>query len=280
MTTSEYWKRTSQLAAEFCDGPPPFNLTRLLRHFNVREVRERQLDHDARLVRINDDEYRIDVNTLVSGARRRLSVAHEIAHLIIAQVDQSTTFADDANVEALCNDLAGVLLVPDNAVQEYFSRQAAFQGWKTGLTCAAVLGASKEFGVSVEVMARRLFRDLSLRPDAVAIVWRKEREQAPLSIASSWAHTQSRLFIPRRKTAPGESVVLRAYSKEGTFRSFEVLNFGSLRGQFEHQAAGFMSFALRDALPPDRAVLSIVEGVPLGGLHREPTQTSLAFADC
>jgi len=249
---------------------PPFSLRGVLDHFRVGEVRERLLDRDARLI-VEGDRAIIEVNSIFPRVRRRLSVAHEIAHMIVNECDGrsklSVSHGDPAE-ESLCNRLAGELLAPDWALRNYLEREPDHlipQGNRS-IRCSTVLTAASVFGVSVDVISRRIFQDLGLAPSKVAIIWR-ERENSrtqsserALRICSVWRSLASQ-FIPLNKTAPAHSVIAKAFRNGGFLFQEEELTIGGLVGRFGVEAAGFKCLALPGSQTSSIAVLSLLEQV-------------------
>ena len=137
--------------------------------------------------------------------RRRLSLAHEIAHLILNDCAGRELFYSghsDSESEDLCNHVAGELLVPDWALRSYLNSNPVFEGWVSAINADTVLHAAAAFEVSVEVMAKRIFRDLKLAPNRIAVIWRYSGTENPLHLTRSCA---SRLRgIPRtaRSSSP------------------------------------------------------------------------------
>ena len=253
---SPYLSRARDVASQYFTGVPPCKLESLYPYFGVLEVRERQLDRDAQIIPAGSG-FIIEINALVSGARRRLSIAHELAHLILLDVDKDVR--SGPAVEQLCNELAGELLVPSTMLHATLAEQRTIEGWRDCVTCSSIFNISRRFAVSVEVAARRVFRDLDLVANSAAIIWRQFPEPGgSLRVGSAWSSPQWEAFIPRRKRVPKDSVILKAFHTEGTFVAHENLRLGSLRGVFDVQASGYMSFPLRAATPPDRSVLSLV----------------------
>jgi hypothetical protein len=240
------------------DETPPFSLDRLLKYFGVAGVRSRLLDRDARLIR-SDGQILIEINSLFPVVRRRLSIAHEIAHIIVNEVagrDRYCVRHSEPNEESLCNLLAGELLAPEWAIRGFLEDAEGLGGWQETVRCRTILSAASYFGVSVDVMARRMLQDLRLAPPKVAIVWRY-RDSA-LRITSSWHAWTERQFIPRNKTAPMSSVLLKAYEEGGVHRAKEELTFGSLKGSFLIEAASFRSSMPRGGAAPTKAVLALL----------------------
>jgi hypothetical protein len=234
------------IARGYQDSGPPFDVRPLLDHFNISEVRERPLDRDARLV-FQNGRLAIEVNPLFPANRRRLSVAHELGHILINQCSGADVLCadhDDPASESLCNRLAGELLAPQSAVTRYFERNPALGAWQDPVRCSSLVSAAKAFGISIDAMACRVFHDLKMQRNAVALVWRHSRNSTRLDseydlrLASVWHCIESLRFIPRNKTAPPRSVIRRAFRENGVLLGQECLCLGSLRGNFRVEAVG------------------------------------------
>ena len=253
------------LASGYSRGDPPFEFADLSGRYNVREVRERVLDRDAQLLS-SDGGFVIEVNTSLSAARRRMSIAHEFGHLIIREVenDGSRCHHSHLAVERLCNELAGEILCPEESLLRYFGKQNSLGNWHSPIRCQSVIEAARDFSVSVDLIARRVFLDLRLVPSAIALVWRytenrkSKKSGSALRVASAWHNLGESTFIPLNKTAPLDSVIVKAFEHNGSFRRFESMKLGSIKGSFEVEAVGFMSFPMRSMAPPQRAVLSLL----------------------
>jgi IrrE N-terminal-like domain len=253
------------LASSYSNGNPPFDLRCLLERYNVGEVRERLLDRDAQLLAV-DGAFTIEINSAVSAARRRMSLAHEFGHLIVNEVAGGNSFASHSNpeIERLCNTLAGELICPKAAIVAHFSKQQDLDTWNEPIRCQTVIDAALTFGVSVDLMARRVFVDLRMVRSSVALVWRfgdntkTGTRGAALRVASAWHDLGRKTFVPLNKTVPAGSVIAKAYERNGSFRGMEDFALGSMKGTFEVEASGFMSFPLRSMSPPVRAVLSVL----------------------
>jgi Zn-dependent peptidase ImmA (M78 family) len=237
------------------DESPPFSLKRLLQHFGVAEVRLRLLDRDARLVR-SDQRILIEVNSLAPVARRRLSMAHEIAHIIVNEVAGSDRYAvshSKPNEEALCNLLGAQLLSPDWAIRDYLERTGSLVEGPDAVRCRTILSAAEYFGVSVTVMSRRLLLDLDLAPTKIATIWRYR--DGALRISSAWHALHEQRYMSVGETAPLTSV-LKAFEGDGVHCATEQLTFGSLNGPFVVEAEGFRSSPTAGIVT--RAVLALL----------------------
>ena len=122
------------------DEDPPFGFAELLKRYKVLEVRERVLERDAHLLAV-DGSYVIEVNSTVSSARRRMSIAHELGHLIINEVCGDNSFAghSDPQIERICNDVAVELLCPGEVVRGYFAAQRSLGDWRSAICCQNVV---------------------------------------------------------------------------------------------------------------------------------------------
>src|SRR5208283_1162012 len=74
--------KAKELARLYEAEEPPFKLTELLGKYGVSEVRRRPLNGDARLL-AEGDGFVIEINSIFPRVRQRLSLAHEIGHLIL-----------------------------------------------------------------------------------------------------------------------------------------------------------------------------------------------------
>lgn len=120
------------------------------------------------------------------SARRRYSIAHEIAHSLIDEVfgalgasESSIPDAESAEIESLCQILAAEILMPIDVLPSALARGGA---------SPEVIGQfAAQFEVSLEAAARRV-ASTSLRP--VAIIFVKRRDEcesngrAPVTSAS------------------------------------------------------------------------------------------------
>ena len=223
---------------------PPFSVQPLIEEFGVAGVRERPLDRDACLT-VESGRLFIDVNSMYPAPRRRLSIAHEIGHLIVNRCSpRGTEFGCEPEIEAFCTHLAASLLAPEWALRAYFERQRAIADWRHRIGCSTILGASSAFSISVDAMASRVFCDLDLVPGLLAVVWRymentlKPGSEKAFRVASAW-HSKRGVFVPRNKTAPRDSVIARAFQWKGALSGIENLSLGTVRGTFRIEALGF-----------------------------------------
>jgi hypothetical protein len=228
-----------------------------LKLYGVAAVRERLLDSDARLVKESGKAV-IELNSLFPGVRRRFSLAHEIGHLVLNQCAQKGLFEEshgDTVAENICNEVAAELLVPQWALQEHVASTPVLDDWTDPLSASAIIRAARVFDVSIEMLAKRVFHDLSMAPNSVAVIWRVgPNRKTPdsgdaLRVRSVWQRPESPYFVPANKTAPRHSAIQLAYERGGKFRSQEQTSLGSMKGPLIVDAASFNSFSAPKADP-------------------------------
>jgi Zn-dependent peptidase ImmA (M78 family) len=256
--------RAAELTLLYASAEPPFSLDELTSKYDVSEIRYRPLDKDARLLE-GADGYVIEVNSIFPRVRQRLSLAHEIGHLIMGECSGQapSSFCDPA-AEKLCNNIAGILLVPDSALVAYLNRSPVFEGWEKSLSAVSVLNAAGKFAVSVELMAKRIFRDLRVAPERIAVIWRytentrSSSSSKQLRIAAAWHSTSKAVYVPVNKTASDNSLVFRAYATGRRSQGREIIDIGAMKREFFVDAAAFPSFSIGGHVPSNRAVLSLL----------------------
>lgn len=248
-----------ELTGTFYSGRArPHKLSEIAKSLDVKSVKVQPIDRAGLLVQDSDGKFNIVVNSLGSRARQRVTVAHELGHLILARMAGVRLEDSDEEVEQLCERIAGALLVPGWSLREYFERVRELGDWRERVRCTTLIEGAREFAVSIDLFASRVFREEALRRGSFAVVWRSPSgAESDLRISTSWAPRDSSIFLPRNKTAPADSVIKRAFRRDGTFRASELWRLGSVKGPFSIEARGFMSFLLPRGLKPARGVISI-----------------------
>jgi Zn-dependent peptidase ImmA (M78 family) len=253
-----------ELSRLFARSTPPFCASWLAERFGVSEVRERPLDRDARLIRESGRLF-IEVNSLFPNTRRRLSIAHEIGHLIVdrcSPMGQSHWGHENPIIESLCDRLAEHLLAPDWAVRVHFQNEPELSAWQHPIRCSSVLTGAAKFGISVDAMASRVFGEMALAPNVEAVIWRftenanSSDSERQLRVASAW--NMKRGAISSNKIASTESVVKKAFERNGVFSGVEELPLGTRRSAHEVEAQGFGPLPSEGGDAHARAVLSLL----------------------
>lgn len=133
------------------------SLFAIAQQFGIDRIEEREIPSTALLVKKADGKFTVVLKSGSPITRTRFSIAHEIAHLILApyiggrlHVWHRANPRQDRNalmIEHLCDRMAATILMPEGL----FAPWMATQGW-TGL---ALPHACDTFGVSFEAAARR-----------------------------------------------------------------------------------------------------------------------------
>jgi len=135
---------------------PPVDVERLARHLGVDEIVSRRLDREEGRLQLRDSNALIVLNTDMSEARRRFTIAHEIGHLVLAdpRFDLAPLCAKRSfrSEEHFCDRLAEALLMPASWIVDHYDQLP--QGLST------LLDVTSRFGASAAAAAVRLQRIL------------------------------------------------------------------------------------------------------------------------
>jgi len=204
----------------------------------------------------------IEVNSRNSPGRQNFSICHEISHTFfptyrldpVARHDPDTGYytQTEQEEEYLCDVAASELLMPT----EEFERELRFQR----LHVYSIPILAKEFGASLEAAARRCLR---AEPSLGAVlVWepRYSATGAGSDLTLKWSSSNLGAGldeITRRQIASSDSLVQRAYEKDGTYSGDQVLQTRTGPVVVQVEALGFTHLV---ADTRRRKVLAIVLG--------------------
>jgi Zn-dependent peptidase ImmA (M78 family) len=171
----EVLQRSRALFSTVAETFPPTDLGALARHVGVDSIRCLPLAVDGRLVSENG-RYVIEVNKDHQIERQRFTIAHEIAHLVIAgpgflgcstiSSRSGPLSATDSVEEQLCNYAAAELLIPSEWVRSFLQDvEPRFP---------AIAQMARTCAVSLEVAARQLTEAGPWR--CRMLWWRREGE--------------------------------------------------------------------------------------------------------
>jgi Zn-dependent peptidase ImmA (M78 family)/transcriptional regulator with XRE-family HTH domain len=150
------------------------------------------------------------VNAHLQVGRRRLTIAHELGHYLLADdlaIDWQIDAPDPGHREALIDRFARVLLLPEPALTQAWSEHRENE---EDLRTASVRVAS-EFRVDMSTLARRLGELRLIRPADVARARRFRTTKADIvEFDLLVAHELREGFLPR----PYTEAVLRLYRSE------------------------------------------------------------------
>ena len=118
---------------------PPVNLPRIARHLGIRRIRELDVRLDGQLVELGDGGYEVILSRHAPHTRQRFTLAHEIAHILVASPDQGSMSCGDAPTEELCNSVAAELLIPSRFIADATAADmdvSAFRQLATRFQCS------------------------------------------------------------------------------------------------------------------------------------------------
>lgn len=150
---------------------PPVMLEELAEGWGVRSIEELPLSSEGLIVPSRGG-YKIAINQDTIPARRRFSLAHELAHLLLHKSGISDlkdskgkrrgSLGDDWDEEALCDQIAADILMPRMAFYE--------DGWMEGWSIKSLKTLAQRYQTSLEATAIRM---VDLMPEeSIMGVWR------------------------------------------------------------------------------------------------------------
>jgi hypothetical protein len=104
------------------------DLERLAEHLGVTEIAKQEMDAEGFVEQLHDGHFKICLRTNRSEQRTRFSLAHELAHIILHKLTDSSeaTLArqyrkfcaveTDINTESIADAIAGILLIPPHEI--------------------------------------------------------------------------------------------------------------------------------------------------------------------
>jgi hypothetical protein len=226
---------------------PPFDPAACARALGmkVQEIRDPSLPFAAALLPCRGRSFVILVNTYrASQARRRFSIAHEIAHTLLPNAMDAKHYregqatCDDREIERLADQGAAMLLMPP----DLFAGDLA----DLGLYPSTLLELSQLYGVSLSaaaVNAARTSRQAcaiclcSCQAGPAALRTRLVQERKPWSIVRAYRSATFPISLYRGKSLPDESVVAKAAVVGREIERQETLYFRRCRSLEVHTIA-------------------------------------------
>jgi Zn-dependent peptidase ImmA (M78 family) len=150
--------RTRELAATFCNSQGSVDVFAVARALGVVSVEARPMSADGYLGRQADGNLVIRYRAQNGGRRNRFTVAHEIAHMLLAEAQgkdlrNAPAYSRDHSEELTVNRIASELLMPQHMIlRELRLREVRGDppGWR------AVCALRHRFEVSDSAMALRM----------------------------------------------------------------------------------------------------------------------------
>jgi hypothetical protein len=186
---------------------PPTDLVALGRKIDVREIVYESFPGSGELHRVKNG-YRILCSSDQAPARQRFTVAHELAHIILARANGKAP-RDGPDVERLCDLLATECLMPTAVFDSEIPRELTLRAvstladtFETSLTATALrcaeLRSACVFGVDGE---RVTWGYGGVRPGPVQLLLDEVRENVRLVISGRWP--EERVFFYTERSRGG-----------------------------------------------------------------------------
>jgi len=238
-------------------GQPPFHPEHMMTSCGVVKVVRRPLNSNGGYAVKGATGFVIVINSSDPPVRQRFTMAHEIAHVLLADANM------DSN-EELCNWAAAEILMPERIFRSYAEPRKP--------SPESVIALSNTFQVSLNAVITRLI-DLDIW--RVVFVWWQpydlDGHRRALRVQRFRRPSWCRVYIPVGDSVSASSAIGEAFVSGEPVEAIERLDLGSLRG----------SFRVRARRLPDGRVLSAIElDTPLHSerpkrYFREPYQLSL-----
>lgn len=159
----------------------------LMRSRRISEVCAVPLSAERAFIEFKDGNYIVNYKKDLPGTRRRFAIAHEIGHTYWAAQSSEfgslspiqATLYSDPGIEYLCDRFAAGLLLPRRRVLESIN-QLGFAIDSPVPPLHAIEPIAAQYRVDAQMVARRLFFELSPRRLAMIGVQKKVRGSLPL----------------------------------------------------------------------------------------------------
>ncbi len=171
--------RKAQQLLDECDVRNfPVNLVSLAQHQGIRQIKEMDTRLDGQLLELEDGGYEIILSKNASTGRKRFTLAHEIAHTLLAGEDSERLACGEESVEALCNAAAAEILIPSRFLHKIFPKGKEF-------TVESILEMSRLFQCSLEAAGWRVLNSGLIQ--GALLIWSIRTQVLELtSIPQTW----------------------------------------------------------------------------------------------
>jgi Zn-dependent peptidase ImmA (M78 family) len=241
-------QRANELICRLIDSSgrqgPPYSIVELAALQGIKRIEKADLGKtDAVLLR-QPDGYVVKVNSNHHPFRQSFSCAHEIAHILLHDIERRSTDSPefralDLNIgrmarERLCDEAAAELLMPAPTFRKYLSR--------FGASVSSFEGLSGMFKVSIPAIAIRVSQ-ISEEP-CVAILWRRRDKPRSRGFQLVWASAPGSQRTEDYRTEESgyvrdPSALLKAYQSSDVIKSFKAFGLGSHKKRCYMESKGF-----------------------------------------
>ncbi len=130
---------------------PPVNLYRIARRHGICRVRELDTQLDGQLLELQNGEYEVLLSRNAPSSRKRFTLAHEIAHVLLASERGAQGLAcGDGFVEDTCNAIASEILMPRKFLRNILT---------TGIKVETLPEVARLFGCSLEAAGWKILNE-------------------------------------------------------------------------------------------------------------------------
>jgi hypothetical protein len=180
----------------------------------------------------NDGRYIMRVNHTSHPYRRRFTIAHELGHILLAELDQQSRsrfcsinpFTGNQE-ERFCDSFAANLLIPGNAIRE-------LTDWRL-MSIKKMVRKAHECEVSLSPLVWRILEEATYEGGALWFrMMGKPADPQDIKLRLDWGvfPKSQRLYLPRFDSVPKTSPIYQATTFHGESIHEDVkLDFGSLR---------------------------------------------------
>jgi hypothetical protein len=192
----------------------PVDLGRLARQVGIRRIRELDIRLDGQLLELEEGGFEVLLSRSAPRSRRRFTLAHEIAHVLLSPKDAGCSASRDS--EELCNLVAAELLMPAAFLERLFPARR--------VDLASFLRASRLCQCSFEAAGWRLFN--SGLGAGTLLIWklRQEPEEFLELLAAPRTYRWPVSLLPGARLYPGNPLWERIMKEtRGSFALAGVL---------------------------------------------------------
>jgi hypothetical protein len=227
-------KGANQLLKACAVSNYPVKLEPLARYQGIKEIREEETGIDGQLFKLASGGYRLILNQRAPRARKRFTIAHEIAHTLLPPNEEGAEYnCSNKLIEEICDIVASQILVPIQLLDKVVSTSS------DTLSIASFFKISKLFVCSLRAAACALLNSGSRR-GALIIGKRKSSGSNVLEVVStSYSWNLTLPFIGLSEIRPQESfwTAKSGFTEIGDF-------FGDIRYPAEYARFGKTVFIL------------------------------------
>ena len=259
-------ERAKQLVSQVIElrgsDTPPFRPDEYASLKGVTTIIKADLGQTSGMLLRLPNSHIIKLNSSHHPVRQNFSLAHEIGHILLDEIEKEHTLGREHYVtnpsyrisgtpkkgkgnpiERLCDIAATELLMPENVFRKYLNI--------FGVSVTAIERLAKTFQVSIPSTAMRV-AEVSTEP-CISIQWKKSRKSNVKGLDLAWRHSPLLKTGDRINYVPVETHInpSPALLQGGVVESYKQFKIGNVVKRLQVQSKGF-------GYDNDRYVLSLV----------------------